>query len=179
MSDVTTSAEKPYDPNAPLWSIMTKSRGGTVSVIRDLTLEQARRTYERLDPWYGQHSDSLVVHKDFVPEGGWHSSMAGRGGITCSDGDIEIREVFGPAGWTEFAPGEIANWPIHHVVYVDADWNILPDEYQEEPELAEHYRIEREFRKSWEEERKAEAADKSHHQATDQRRGLFGWEWFA
>lgn len=79
-----------YDPALPSWSILTKSHGGTVSVIRDLTLEQARQIYERLDPWYGQVS--------FENEG---SSMG------LHNGTIELRQVFGPPGWP---PDMVHEW---------------------------------------------------------------------
>ncbi len=72
-----------YAPNGQHWSIMTKSYGGTVSVVRGLTLDEARKTYERLDVFYGQIS---------YKERGNHAS----GG----QGVIEIREVFGPPGWS-------------------------------------------------------------------------------
>lgn len=112
-----------YDPDKPLWSIMTKSRGGTVSVIRDLTLAQARQMYERLDPAYGRHVRPLMVHKDFLPKKVTWSAIGGQG-YDISDGDIEIREVFGPEGWEskDFLTKVT-------FVYTDADGKILPDEY--------------------------------------------------
>jgi hypothetical protein len=132
--------EQTYDPEQPLWSIMTKSRGGTVSVVQDLTLEQVRRTYERLDPWYGMHSKCYPVHKDFM-DGPGQSVLLGGPGRRSEDGDIEIREVFGPPGWHGFSDGEIQRWPIQIDVYIDRDGNILPDEYQEDIEAAETERM--------------------------------------
>lgn len=123
-----------YDPEKPLWSIMTKSRGGTVSVIRDLTLDQARRTYERLDPFYGQTEETLTVHKDFLEEGCIGMSSGGGACRTVSDGDIEVREVFGPPGWMWF--DALNYWPKFYPIYTDDKWNVLPDEYQEHPERA-------------------------------------------
>jgi hypothetical protein len=122
-----------YDPTKPLWSIMTKSRGGTVSVIRDLTLDQVRRTYERLDPWYGMRSRQFSVHKDFLRDGvlAWSSGSAGR---MAQDGDIEIREIFGPPGWQSLE--DVEQWPKVTTIYTDYEGDILPDEYQENVEAA-------------------------------------------
>lgn len=102
-------SEKTWDPTQPHWSIMTKSHGGTVSIVRDLTLEQARQTYERLDPWHGE-----VIYIDRENERRtkeWNDSHKGSGTVmmgssssgrsrSVSNGDIDIREVFGPPGWT-------------------------------------------------------------------------------
>lgn len=145
-----------YDPEKPSWSIMTKSRGGTVSVIKDLTLEQARRTYERLDEWYGMADTCMSVHPDFLQDG--CSGMVSGGACrTCQDSDIEVREVFGPPGWDGFGPGEIERWPKITTVYTDDKFNILPDEYQTDPEAAQHERAMEEARKRFVEPRDAEA----------------------
>lgn len=132
-----------FDASKPLWSIMTKSRGGTVSVIRGLTLVEAAKTYERLDPWYGVSDVSYQVHTDFLPDG--CSFMGGCWSHRiCSDGDIEIREVFGPEGWTRFDEGSITHWPKRTIVYTDRDGIILPDEYQTNIDIANRERL---FRK--------------------------------
>jgi len=140
-----TETAPEYDPTKPLWSIMTKSRGGTVSVIKDLTEEQARKTYERLDPWYGQHSDYMKVHKDFLADGVLGSGY-GFGVSTyrnLNDGDIEIREVFGPAGWKRF--GGLEHWPKTYAIYTDAQGKILPAEYQEHEDRAASQRLRAEY----------------------------------
>jgi hypothetical protein len=83
-----------WNPDEKHWSIMTKSRGGVVSVIRDLTLDEARKVYERLDPWYG------VV------------AYSGEGNSRhCQDSDIDVREVFGPPGWSQATDLRAAYWP--------------------------------------------------------------------
>lgn len=117
-----------YDPNGPHWFIMTKARNGTVSVIRGLTLEEARRTYERLDPFYGMHSEQFSVHRDFLPEGTL-MMLSGGAARWSQDSDIEIREVFGPPGWEGF--DELDHWPKITTIYTDDKGNILPDGYQE------------------------------------------------
>ncbi|AMX93663.1 MULTISPECIES: hypothetical protein [Mesorhizobium] len=134
-----------YDPTQSLWSIMTKSRGGTVSVIRDLTLEQVSKTYERLDPWYGMKTESLMVHKDYLLADTLGIAFSGSTSIGRheSDGDIEIREVFGPAGWSGFNAGDVGRWPRLYAIFTDAEGDILPDEFQEHPEIAERYRRQR------------------------------------
>lgn len=82
-----------FDPEGRHWSILTKSRGGVVSVIRDLTLAEVRSVYDRLNPWYG-----LVAYKgDGV-------------GRNTEESDIILREVFGPPGWTMASLGG-ARWP--------------------------------------------------------------------
>lgn len=134
---MTDSAQQ-FDPCKPLWSIMTKSRGGTVSMIRDLTLEEAQKIYERLDPWYGSQTTIATIHEDFLPEDGYATSFARGGGRTVKDGDIEIREVFGPAGWRGFKG--LKSWPVVVKVYTDGKGDILPDEYQKEPLIAQFYR---------------------------------------
>jgi hypothetical protein len=136
-----------YDPEQPLWSIVTKSRDGTVSVVRDLTLEQVRRTYERLDPWYGMHSTQFTVHKDFQQEGRFAFSSGGCG-RTSQSGDIEVREVFGPPGWGGFTQGDIDSWPKITHVFTDDKGNILSDEYQNDVEAARSEQFFREMMKS-------------------------------
>ncbi len=72
-----------FDPTLPHWWIMTKSEGGVVSVIRDLTLRQAQQIYNRFDPFYG------------LPPLSAGSGIMMR----VNDGDIVLREIFGPPGW--------------------------------------------------------------------------------
>lgn len=98
------------------WSIMTKSRGGAVSVIRDLTLDEARQTYERLDPWYGYRS-FYKLWPDGICRGG-----ASR---TAEDGDIEIREVFGPPGWDRSEVSSWPSWPKSTTVRVDEKGDVI------------------------------------------------------
>lgn len=135
-----------YDPEQPHWSIMTKSRGGTVSVIRNLTLREVKQIYERLDPDYGRDLTQFVVHKDFLPEGTLSSVRSAEILPSARDGDIEIRKVFGPPGWEGFAEGEMEDWPKITSVYVDQENKILPDEYQSDPGEA---RVQRLMREKW------------------------------
>ena len=94
------------------WSIMTKSRAGTVSILRDLTLEECRRTFERLDPWYGQVSTQYEASdpnkRDPNIVSGGVSSGSGR---TPEAGDIEIREVWGPPDWDRSEMNSWKHWP--------------------------------------------------------------------
>lgn len=85
------------------WTLITKARNGTVSILRDLTLEECRAAYERLDPCYGMIA-TVYETKD--------------GGTTCSsslrsvnDGDIEVREVVGPKHWNMKEMNEWQHWP--------------------------------------------------------------------
>jgi len=122
-----------YDPQAKAWSLMTKSHKGVVSVIRDLTLADARQLYERLDPWYGHHSTQHSIHRDYLKPGVF-GAVSGGAGRSVSDGDIEVREVFGPPGWdrTEVDAwgGE---WPKITTIWCDDKWEPIDPQ----PELRE------------------------------------------
>lgn len=88
------------------WSLMTKTKGGVVSILRDLSLSECRQAYKRLNPDYGitktyykQHAGSnalAVTEQDFS-----------FGGMEVHDNRIEMREVFGPPGWDR---SEIVTW---------------------------------------------------------------------
>ncbi len=105
-----------FDPTKPHWSIMTKAMNGQVSILRDLTLDEARRTYERLSPQYGhtvrqfRHPSGTVSSSDFH---------------LCSDGDIEIREVFGPPDWDGVLGAD--SWPKFETIDVDENGNPLSE----------------------------------------------------
>lgn len=129
-----------FNPNERLWSIMTKSRGGVVSVIRDLTEHEAAKTYERLDTYYGLTKTILLTHKDFITAG-MPSRSACVSGRALSNGDIEIREVFGPTGWTWFADGVIGVWPKFVTVWTNSEGEVLPDDYQDHPNEAQVQRM--------------------------------------
>lgn len=136
-----TPDAKKFDASKPLWSIMTKSRGGAVSVVCGLTLAEAAKTYERLDPWYGFSDVSYQVHIDYLTDGCSFMSSGGGAHRIFSDGDIEIREVFGPEGWTWFDEGSISRWPKTSIIYTDRDGTILPDEYQTNVDVANRERL--------------------------------------
>lgn len=103
------SSNKPrasIDEGARHWSLMTKTRKGVVSILRELTLAECRGAYERLDPEYGR------VHFLYAagPDGG--GSGGGGWGRIVSGDEIDIREVFGPAEWDRAAEMEKWNhWP--------------------------------------------------------------------
>lgn len=80
---------KKIDPKRRDWTLITKSRGGTVSILKELTLAEALATYERLDQMYGQ---TYRVPKNV--------NSYSYGGRICADGDIELRQIVGPEGWT-------------------------------------------------------------------------------
>jgi len=83
-----------FNPNGPHWHIVVQTSGGVVSVIRDLTLEQVRNTYESLDPWRG-----MVA---YTGEG------VSRHGLSS---DAKQREVFGPPGWDRNEVHGWQRWP--------------------------------------------------------------------
>lgn len=103
------------------WSLMTRTRKGVVSILRDLTEREAAQVYESLDPYRGQTVESYVRRRaDGTTTYGSNNYHAAVG-----DGEIEQREVFGPAGWKWF-PEEIApqSWP--KFVTVECDENGMP-----------------------------------------------------
>lgn len=107
-----------YDPSKPDWSILTKSRGGHVSVVRNLTELEAKKTYERLDPYYGQHMTTYVS-----PNG---TSVTSGGSCFADDGQIVLREVFGPPEWKGFT--DLESWPKYRIIKVDELGNLLSPE---------------------------------------------------
>lgn len=60
------------------WHVLTVTRGGTVSLLRNMPLLLAHETAKRLDPWQSRVSGEIYL---------------------CNDGDIERIEVLGPEGW--------------------------------------------------------------------------------
>jgi hypothetical protein len=95
------------DPNRRAWSLMTRSRGGTVSILRDLTLAECRQSYERLDPEFGC-TTTLYERSQGSEE--YH----GRGRVIVgreADGEIVQREVFGPDDWDRKEMEEWPRWP--------------------------------------------------------------------
>lgn len=88
------------DPTRKDWSLMVKTRNGTVSLLRDLTLAEVRSAYERLDPFYGDFYGPI----QHMPGGGWIRKGPTR---LAEPGDVVQREVIGPAGWDR---AEIETW---------------------------------------------------------------------
>lgn len=147
-----------WDPKRADWSMMTKTHGGTVSFIRGLTFDEARKLKERLNPYYGVKHESKRVHPDFVGPGtrsfghslGWSHRV--------NKNEVDVIEVFGPAGWGGFLPGEVEFWPKFITVYTDADGEILGDDYQEDPAAAASARLERAHIEAFEKEAVARAS---------------------
>ena len=113
------------DANARAWSLMTKTHGGVVSIVRDLTLAEVRQAYERLDPWYG------TVHKRYF----YTDSRGTRIDVTRGNGGclrahnhsaIDLREVFGPIDWDRSEIGSWDTWPQHKAVEADPFGRELP-----------------------------------------------------
>lgn len=66
------------DIEAQSWHVITKTENGTVSILRNLTLSEATKTYHALDPWRGRSSDGMRL---------------------VQGSDVLMREVIGPDGW--------------------------------------------------------------------------------
>ena len=85
-----------YNEAATCWHIMTVTRGGTVSLLRNLDAPTARAAYQRLRPnEWPQKYVGLPEADDPDFKGGFSWSSMGR---TCRDGDIEKVEILGPEG---------------------------------------------------------------------------------
>jgi hypothetical protein len=78
MSAITLSAATTDPLLRNDWHVLTKTRGGTVSMVRNLPLAEAVKVYGALDPWRGRPSNGMYY---------------------ASAGDIDFREILGPAEW--------------------------------------------------------------------------------
>lgn len=90
------------------WSLLTKTRAGVVSILRDLTLAEAKAAYMRLDPKYG------VVHTTLVYGDG--NRVENSRGCIADNNTIELRAVFGPPTWDSDevkAWDAQSEWPKH------------------------------------------------------------------
>lgn len=99
-----------YSPNDPVWNVMTRTLGGVVSLLRDLTENQARGAMQRLrtpfddgDPW----SEPAIAGRARMmieAEETGIGSMSGKV-IPCSDADLAHVSCWGPDGM------ELVVWP--------------------------------------------------------------------
>lgn len=94
MAETTDSIS--YDESDTCWHIMTVTRGGTVSMLRNLDAPTARKAYQRLDP------RSRPIRHVGWPKAGdpdfKHGFSFSSGFQICGDGDIKTVEVIGPEG---------------------------------------------------------------------------------
>lgn len=104
------------------WSILIKTEGGVVSILRDLTLSEAKSCYQRLDPNYGRHD---VLYQTM--KGGGYMGQ----GCSLSPSDINLREVFGPEDWDR---KEVKNWRVEYsntrIDFDDPQNPYNPDNYK-------------------------------------------------
>lgn len=121
------------------WTLITKTHKGVVSILKELTEDEAIAAYNRLDPDYGREHTYLSVHEDFRKDGA--SLPVGSYGIfaSLSDNSIVLRDIIGPEGWT-FPADRREIWPKLYVVWTDADAYVLPDDRQPFPKRAEQER---------------------------------------
>lgn len=117
------------DANARAWSLLTKTRDGVVSILRELTLDECRRSYQRLNPEYGF---TYVFYENPRAIGsfgtvGPPTTMSGDNGHGGSIGclgpsrgkeTIELREVFGPPNWDHSEISEWDEWPRREYIAV-------------------------------------------------------------
>ena len=92
------------------WSLMTKTRGGLVSILRDLTLDECKGAYQRLNPEYGYTWTTYESENGGV----WSSQHS----ILNKD-EIEMREVFGPPGWDVAEVHSWDEWPKRELIKLD------------------------------------------------------------
>jgi hypothetical protein len=94
-------------PSDKAWSLLTKTHGGVVSILRDLTLREVQQAYERLDPSFGcVHRKCFYTNANGVRAPA-EVSMHYHDGHGSSKDPITLREVFGPIDWDR---KEMANW---------------------------------------------------------------------
>lgn len=62
------------------WHVLTKTRNGTVSMIRNLSLAEAVNVSTRLSPSFGMEPGQTYMRN-------------------VQDSDIELNEILGPEGW--------------------------------------------------------------------------------
>ena len=93
-----------------VWNIMTRTRGGTVSLLKNLTEDQARNAMQRLrrpfdegDPW---DIDRRISRERQARKAGARGDLPSMGGwYIGSDGDLEQVECWGPPG------AKLVVWP--------------------------------------------------------------------
>lgn len=80
-----------YDEKETCWHIMTVSRGGTVSILKNLDAFSARECYKRLKPdsHPRQYINWVQQKRGLIAAGGWRN---------CQDGDIVQVKIIGPEG---------------------------------------------------------------------------------
>lgn len=104
------------DPERRDWALLTKC-GGVVSILKQLTLAEARAAYERLDPFYGQ----TLTYYEASPDGEHPMQEAGRGSMSACD----LRDVIGPEGWDASEMMTWERWPQSITVkYGTPEWDV-------------------------------------------------------
>lgn len=98
------------------WSLLAKTRGGVVSILRELTLAEAKALYMRLDPMYGVVM-TTVLYSDGTEI---QSTNEGHRG----DNVVDLRAVFGPPTWDHnevdaWQAESESEWPKQEVKHVD------------------------------------------------------------
>jgi hypothetical protein len=99
-----------FDEAARHWSLLTKTRSGQVSILRDLTLYECKEAYVRLNPEFGR---TYTSYEDCDPASRSPGSFGcvSFGGRLVDKNEIEQREVFGPPGWVETDISTWDPWP--------------------------------------------------------------------
>lgn len=114
------------------WSLLTTTRGGVVSVLRDLTKDECQQAYHRLNPRYG------IIYRSYVYRANGAAMQQTErdfavlvGGELEGDACMSVREVFGPPDWDR---SEVAQWdkpwPKYERVEMDDPRNHWPAEWE-------------------------------------------------
>ena len=117
MAEPDASTPVSVDETARHWSLVTKTRKGVLSILRDLTLSECRHIYDRLSPKYGvtqvwyEAKDPAETDSGCGGYSSWSS-----GGFASTDDKIEIREVIGPPGWDSSEVESWDAWPRHEYI---------------------------------------------------------------
>lgn len=89
---MTRAAKPKFDPTRKDWSLITKSYGGTVSILRNLTLREATELRERLNPFQTSYGPCADAGISYVAAGMSRT-------LRNDDGDLEEFIILGPEGW--------------------------------------------------------------------------------
>lgn len=118
-----------YDESDTCWHILTVTRGGTVSILKNLDAPTARQTYQRLRP---DSRPTKSINRPVLPESQGISWSGGWG--HCGDGDITKVDIIGPEGadldpWRGVPPLLLdltATWASGHAQYVKSEADVMP-----------------------------------------------------
>lgn len=125
-----------YDPERKDWSILTITAKGVISLLRELSLAEAEKIYERLLLGYNKYEITYDL-----PDNKTYTNYVYHGYIN----EINKIEVLGPEGWNADIVISVwaYKWPKYKRLTVDDPNNHLAKAYLKNPEEFKkdyHYR---------------------------------------